>query len=76
MLDVCLRRRGGLPTLSLPRSNRIQSRHSLCFTLLIAGPGPQYDPASEYQNMVRSTYAPVPRPPQTQAAHFKRPYRN
>ena len=33
-------------------------------------------PSQKYQNMVRNTYAPVPRPPQTQAAHFKRLYRN
>jgi len=30
---------------------------------------------SEYQNPIRNTYPPVPRPPQTQAAHFKRLYR-
>ena len=29
----------------------------------------------EYQNPIRNTYPPVPRPPRTQAAHFKRLYR-
>jgi len=32
-------------------------------------------PAQKYQKQIRNTYAPVPRPPQTQAAHFKRLYR-
>jgi hypothetical protein len=32
-------------------------------------------PPQKYQNQIRNTYAPVPRPPQTQAAHFKRLYR-
>ena len=31
---------------------------------------------SEYQNPVRNPYGLLPRPPQTQAAHFKRLYRN
>jgi hypothetical protein len=30
---------------------------------------------SEYQNPIRNPYVLLPRPPQTQAAHFKRPYR-
>jgi hypothetical protein len=33
-------------------------------------------PPQKYQNQIRNTYAPVPRPPQPQAAHFKRLYRN
>jgi hypothetical protein len=32
--------------------------------------------APEYQNRVRNPYGLLPRPPQTQAAHFKRLYRN
>jgi hypothetical protein len=31
-------------------------------------------PLAEYQNPVRNPYPPVPRPPQTQAAPFKRLY--
>jgi hypothetical protein len=31
--------------------------------------------ASEYQNPLRNPYGLLPRPPQTQAAHFKRLYR-
>jgi hypothetical protein len=33
-------------------------------------------PSQKYQNLIRSPYAPVPRPPQTRAASFKRLYRN
>ena len=33
------------------------------------------DSSSEYQNPVRNPYGLLPRPPQTQAAHFKRLYR-
>jgi hypothetical protein len=29
----------------------------------------------EYQNPIRNPYGLLPRPPQTQAAHFKLPYR-
>jgi hypothetical protein len=32
-------------------------------------------PSQKYQNLIRSPYAPVPRPPQTRAASFKRLYR-
>jgi hypothetical protein len=38
---------------------------------IIAAPGR----SSEYQNPVRNPYGLLPRPPQTQAAHFKRLYR-
>jgi hypothetical protein len=31
--------------------------------------------SSEYQNPVRNPYGLLPRPPQTQAAHFRRLYR-
>jgi hypothetical protein len=31
--------------------------------------------SSKYQNPVRNPYGLLPRPPQTQAAQFKRPYR-
>jgi hypothetical protein len=31
--------------------------------------------SSEYQNPIRNPYGLLPRPPQTQAAHFKRLYR-
>ena len=33
------------------------------------------EPSFQYQNPVRNPYEHLPRPPQTQAAHFKRLYR-
>ncbi len=76
MLDVCLGVGCRRTDRHLPHRDRTKPGPSPPYSLLTNGPGEAQDPAAEYQNMVRNTYPLVPRPPQTQAAHFKRPYRN
>jgi hypothetical protein len=76
MLDVCLHNQPGPARRYLPRPNRITQTQRPPYKILTNAIGQQNTLAFEYQNMVRSTYAPVPRPPQTRAAHFKRPYQN
>ena len=72
MLYVCMRNACG-PAYDVFRSlsDRICFSHPCQSGLYTAE-----QPMQKYQTQIRNTYAPVPRPPQTRAAHFKRPYQN
>jgi hypothetical protein len=75
MLDVCLGAVSAalaLPEgIAAPLVLRRTAAHSRC-----CGPYPLVSSMrSEYQNTVESAYGLLPRPPQTQAARFKRLYR-
>ena len=74
--DVCLRGAGYSTHYAFRSPSALicifHPRHAGCETDFRAAKRP----SQRYQNPIQNTYAPAPRPPQTQAAHFKRPYRN
>ena len=75
MLEVCAHDRGyGAGVLfrrATPSRGPFDGRRPGSILPIIAAPAQ----SSEYQNPVRNPYGLLPRPPQTQAAHFKRLYR-
>jgi hypothetical protein len=56
------------------RRSGIRSAQSLS-VLITNSLRPHWRLTHKYQNTIRNTYLPVPHPPQTRAAHFKRLYR-
>ena len=75
MLEVCspcsTQREVHISSRCAPANRRFYT----CQTDARAGIPATPEPTSEYQNPVGKPYGLLPRPPQTQAAHFKRLYR-
>jgi hypothetical protein len=73
--DVCLRDRTSAPQPTYNSHQHSDGRSILPSQALLSGLWDVRELSAQYQNPVRNPYPSVPRPPQTQAAHFKRLYR-
>ncbi len=75
MSEVCSRIRIPRECEDARRWRRTSGPSGLRFTLTTDRFHPRRRLPQKYQNTIQNTYPPLPRPPQTRAAHFKRLYR-